>query len=228
MFKWFWTIFSLGAPESRERAEIISFNSVYYLISGSAPGWIICYCFLMDVNFRKDDLEECNTIDVMCWKWLSYCVNCILQLATKLVETLCRLQTRENNCFPSPTPSKQCPHNVVQLYVRRTNVWNTRSPSFLLRVGDKTRQRFWTRITLLLVLSLHNYYDVTVTWLPCEHRLFDLRRAASAYRVWFLEYDRHHDQILLRTENLCLNSDEVTFLFILIHALFLCSYHSHT
>ena len=49
------------------RAEIISLTySVYYLISGSAPGWIICYCFLMDVNFRKDDLEECNTIDVMC------------------------------------------------------------------------------------------------------------------------------------------------------------------
>ena len=65
-------------------------------------------CFLMDVNFRKDDLKECNTIDVMCWKWLSYCVNCILQLATKLAETLCRLQTRENNCFPSPTP----PSNV--------------------------------------------------------------------------------------------------------------------
>lgn len=178
--------------QSCGRAEIISFNSVYYLIFGSTLGWIICFCFLMDVNFSKDDLEECNTIDVMCWKWWSYCVNCIVQLSTKLVETLCRLQTRENNCFPSPTPSKQCPHNVVHLYVRRTNVWNTRSLSFLLRVGDKTRQRFWTRITLFLVLSLHNYYDVTVTWLPCEHRLFDLRRAASAGRVWFLEYDRHN------------------------------------
>ena len=183
------------------------------------------------------------------------------QLHCTIGETLCCLQTRENNCFPSPTPSKQCPHNVVHLlashagvfgpgelvfhhekraplktpaweamhlYVRRTNAWNTGSLSFLLRVGDKTRQRFWTRITPFLVLSLHNYYDVTVTWLPCEQRLFDLRRA-SARRVWFLEYDRHHDQIFLRTENLCLNSDEITSL--LIHALnlillFLCSYIS--
>ena len=52
--------------QSCGRAEIISFNSVYYLIFGSTLGWIICYCFLMDVNFRKDALEECNTIDVMC------------------------------------------------------------------------------------------------------------------------------------------------------------------
>ena len=213
----------------------------------------------MDVNFRKDDLEECNTIDVVCWKWLSHCVNCIVQLAkhsavfkqgkiTAFPPLPYPLQAMSTQCCASvslprrrfwawgarfsswktSSPKNACVGGYASV-CSTYNVWNTGSLSFLLRVGDKTRRRFWTRITLLLVLSLHNYYDdVTVTWLLCEQRLFDLRRAASARRVWFLVYDRRHDQIFLRTENLCLNSDEITSLLILFHALFLCSYHSRT